>query len=48
MVHVGGLQSTLLHFRIGLIWLFGCSPQQLEHVCQTQYKHIRTADPGGA
>eukprot|EP00892_Ulva_mutabilis_P001662 jgi/Ulvmu1/11497/UM077_0046.1 len=44
----GGLKATALHFRIGLMWLFGCTPQQLQHVYDTLYTDsIRSAAAPG-
>lgn len=46
MAHWGGLKATALHFRIGLMWLFGCTPQQLQSVYDTVYTDtIRTPPP---
>lgn len=46
MVAWGGLKATALHFRIGLMWLLGCSPQALQRVYDTAYTDaIRTPLP---
>jgi hypothetical protein len=37
MVHWGGLKTTYLHFKFGLMWYFGCSPRQLQKAYDELY-----------
>jgi hypothetical protein len=37
----GSLRATYIHFRVGVEWYFGNSPEKLERLCKRLYADIR-------